>query len=127
VLEVLVVRVDRVASVATGPPLFPLREDLDNPDSAIGRTTRHIAVAHLIQTGQRQIGLEVALAAIRLPNARPVPGNRFLDKVAGSPALPRVAVWATLQGMQVWAAGQAALVARIAPVAPDLVRAEPIA
>ncbi len=82
-----------VASVVTGPRLYPLRAASGKTDSATGRTTPHIAVAHLIQTGLRQIGLEVALAVIHLPNARPAPGNRLLDRVEGSTvSLPQVAV-----------------------------------
>ena len=52
-----------------------------------------IAVAHLIQTGLRQIGLAGALAVIHLRNARPVPGNKLLDRVENSPvSLPRAVV-----------------------------------
>ena len=81
------------ASVVTGPRLYPLRAALVKTDSATGRTTPHIAVAHLIGTGLRQIGLEAALAVIHLPNAKPVPGNKLLDRVETSPAsLPRVVV-----------------------------------
>ena len=58
----------------------------------------HRAVAHLIRTGLLQIGLAAALAVIHLPNARPVPGNKLLDKVEGSPViLPVVVAWAILQ------------------------------
>jgi hypothetical protein len=65
---------------------------------------------------------------IPFPNARPGRGNKFLDRVESSPvSLPRVVVWATLGGMQVSATAQEALVARIAPLAPVLVRAEPMA
>jgi hypothetical protein len=45
-----------------------------------------------MRTGLRQIGLAVALAVIHLPNARPVPGNKFLDRVDSSVSLPRVVV-----------------------------------
>ena len=96
--------------------------------SATGRTTPYIAVARLIRTGLRQIGLEAALAVIHSPNVRPVPGNRFLDRVESSRAgLPRVVVLATLAGMQVPATVQQALAAQIAPAAPVVVRPEPIA
>jgi hypothetical protein len=61
--------------------------------SVTGRTTPHIAVALLIRTGLRQIGLVAALAVIHWPNARPVPGNKFLDRVESSRVgLPRVVV-----------------------------------
>jgi hypothetical protein len=126
-LAVLVVLVNPAASVATGRPLFPHRAVLAKVDWATGLTTQYIAVAHPIQTGQRQIGLGVALAAIRLPNAKAVPGNRFPDRAEISPAgLPRV-VQATLGGIPGWAAAQEALVARIASVAPELARAVAIA
>jgi hypothetical protein len=62
--------------VVTGPRLYPLRAAFDKTDSATGRTTPYIAVAHLIGTGLRQIGLGEALAEIHLLNARPVPGNK---------------------------------------------------
>jgi len=79
--------------VVTGPRLYPLRAALDKTDLVIGRITPYIAVAHLIGTGLRQIGLEAALAVIHLPNAKPVPGNKLLDRVESSPAsLPRVVV-----------------------------------
>lgn len=85
-------------------------------------------MAHLIQTAQRPIGLGAALAAIRLPNARRAPGNRFLDRVESLPVgLPQVVVSATLPGMPLWAAAQEALVVRIVSVEPALVRAVPIA
>ena len=62
-------------------------------DSATGRTTPYIAVAHLIRIELRQIGLGVVLAVIQLPNARPVPGNRLLDRAEGSTvSLLRVAL-----------------------------------
>ena len=81
------------ASVVTGLRLYPLRAALDKADSAIGRTTPYIAVVHLIRTGLLQIGLGAALAVIRLPNARPVPGNKLVDKAESSPAsLPRLEV-----------------------------------
>jgi hypothetical protein len=81
------------ASVVTGPRLYPLRQALGKTDSATGRTTPLIAVAHLIGTGLRQTDLGAALAVIHLPNGRPVPGNKLLDRVEGSPAsLPQVAV-----------------------------------
>jgi hypothetical protein len=109
--------------VVTGPRLYQLRAV-----SVTGRTTPYIAVAHLIRTGLRQIGLEAALAVIHSPNVRPVPGNRFLDRVESSRAgLPRVVVLATLAGMQVPATVQQALAAQIAPAAPVVVRPEPIA
>jgi hypothetical protein len=82
-----------VASVVTGPRLYPLRAALGKTDSATGRTTPHIAVAHLIGTGLRQIGLGAALAVIHLPNVRPVPDNKLVDRVESSPvSLPRVVV-----------------------------------
>ena len=82
-----------MASVVTGPRLYLLRVALVKTDSATGRTTPHIAVAHLIGTGLLQIGLGAAFAVIHLPNARPVPGNKLLDRVEGSPvSLPRVVV-----------------------------------
>ena len=75
----------------TGPRLYQL--SLGKTDLATGRTTPHIAVAHLIQIGLRQIGLGEPPAVIPLPNARPVPGNKLLDKVESSPVSPqRVAV-----------------------------------
>jgi hypothetical protein len=80
-------------SVVTGPRLYPLRAALDKTDSATGRTTPYIAVARLIGTGLRQTDLGAALAVIHLPNARPVPGNKLLDRVEGSTvSLPRVVV-----------------------------------
>ena len=79
--------------MVTGPPLFPLRAVLGKMDSATGRITPHIAVAHLIRTGLRQIGLGAALAVTHLPNARPAPGNKLLDRVESSPVnLPLVVV-----------------------------------
>ena len=82
-----------MASVVTGPRLYPLRVALGKTDSATGRTTPYIAVAHLIGTGLRQIGLEAALAVIHSPNARPAPGNKLVDRVEGSTvSLPRVVV-----------------------------------
>ena len=72
------------ASVVTGLRPYPLRAALGKADSVIGRTTPYIAVAHLIGTGLRQIGLGEALAEIHLLNARPVPGNRLLDRVESS-------------------------------------------
>ena len=93
VWAVSVVLVDRVASVVTGPPPFPLRAVLGKMASATGRTTPYIAVGHLIRTGLRQIGSGAALAVIHLPNGRPVPGNKLLDRVESSPvSLPRVVV-----------------------------------
>jgi hypothetical protein len=84
-------------------------------------------VAHLIGTGLRQIGLEAALAVIHLPNARPAPGNKLVGRVEGSTvSLSPVGALATLLGMPPSATAQEALVAQIAPVAPVLVRAEPI-
>jgi hypothetical protein len=68
-------------SAVTGPQLYPLRAVLDKMGSATGRTTPHIAVAHLIGTGLRQIVLGALLAVIHLPNARPVLGNKLLDRV----------------------------------------------
>ena len=116
-----------VVSVVTGPRRYPLRAALDKADSATGRTTPYIAVAHLIGTGLRQIGLEAALAVIHLPNARPAPGNKLVDRVEGSTvSLPPVGALATLRGMPPSATAQEALVARIAAVARVLVRAEPI-
>ena len=110
------------ASVVTGPRLYQLRAV-----SVTGRTTPYIAVAHLIRTGLRQIGLVAALAVIHLPNVRPGPGNKLLDRVERSRVdLPQVVVQATWGEMQVLATGQEALVARIAPAAPVLARAEPI-
>jgi hypothetical protein len=50
-------------------------------DSATGRTTPYIAAGHLIRTGLRQIGLGAALGVIHLPNGRPAPGSRLLDRV----------------------------------------------
>jgi hypothetical protein len=51
----------------------------------------YIAVAHLIGTGLRQIGLGALLAVIHLPNVRPAHGSKLLDKVEGSTVnLPRV-------------------------------------
>ena len=79
--------------MVTGPRLYPLRAALGKTDSATGRTTPYIAVAHLIGIGLRQIGLEVVLAVIQFPNARPVPGNRLLDRAESSTvSLPRVVV-----------------------------------
>ena len=79
--------------MVTGPRLYLLRAALAKMDSATGRITPHIAVAHLIRTGLRQIGLGAALAVIHLPNARPAPGNKLLDRVESSPvSLPRVVV-----------------------------------
>lgn len=78
---VLVVLVDRVAPVATGPPLFQPRAVLGKMDSATGRTTPCIAAGHLIRTGLRQIGSGVPRAVIHLPDGRPVPGNRLPDRV----------------------------------------------
>ena len=79
--------------MVTGPRLYPRREALGKTDSAAGRTTPLIVVAHLIGTGLRQTDLGAALAVIHLPNGRPVPGNRLLDRVEGSPvSLPRVVV-----------------------------------
>jgi hypothetical protein len=116
------------ASVVTGPLLYQLRAAFGKMDSATGRITPYIAVAHLIRTELRQIGLGVALAVIHLPTAKPVPGNKLLDRVESSPvSLPRAVVSATSRGMPVSATAQEALVARIAPGAPVLVRAEPIA
>ncbi len=81
------------ASVVTGPRPYPLRAALGKTDSATGRTTPYIAVAHLIRTGLRQIGLGAALAVIHLLNARPVPGNKLLDRVENSPvSLPQAVV-----------------------------------
>ena len=81
------------ASVVTGPRLYQPRAALGKMASVTGRTTPYIAVAHLIRTGLRQIGLEGALAVIHLPNVRPVPGNKFLDRVESSRVgLPRVVV-----------------------------------
>lgn len=80
-------------SVVTGPRLYLLREALGKADSATGPTTPHIAVAHLIRIGLRQIGLGAALAVIHLPNAKLAPGNKSPDRVEGSPvSLPRVEV-----------------------------------
>ncbi len=81
------------APVVTGPRLYQPRAALGKTASVTGRTTPCIVVARLIRTGPRQIGLVEALAVIRLPNARPVPGNKLLDRVENSPAnLPRVLV-----------------------------------
>ena len=80
-------------SVVTGPPLYPLRAALGKTDSATGRTTRYIAEAHHIRTEPRQIVSGAPLAVIHLPNARPVRGNKLLDRVESSPvSLLRVAV-----------------------------------
>jgi hypothetical protein len=50
-------------------------------------------VAHLIETGLRQTDLGAALAVIHLPNAKPVPGDKLLDRVEGSTvSLRRVVV-----------------------------------
>ena len=115
------------ASVVTGPRLYRPRAALGKMASVTGRTTPHIAVALLIRTGLRQIGLVAALAVIHLPNVRPAPGNKLLDRVERSRVgLPQVVVQATWGEMQVLATGQEALVARIAPAAPVLARAEPI-
>ena len=73
-----------MASAVTGRRLYPLRAALGKTDSATGRTTPYIAVAHLIKIELRQIGLGVVLAVIQFPNARPVPGNRLLDRVESS-------------------------------------------
>ena len=70
--------------MVTGRRLYPLRAALGKTDSATGRTTPYIAVAHLIKIELRQIGLGVVLAVIQFPNARPVPGNRLLDRVESS-------------------------------------------
>lgn len=72
-----------VASVAIGPRLYQLRAASGKTDSVTGRTTPRIAVARLIQTGPRQIGLEVALAETHSPNGRPAPVNKLLDRVEG--------------------------------------------
>ena len=81
------------ASVLIGPRLYLLRAVLGKMDSATGRITPHIAVAHLIRTGLRQIGLGAAPAVIHLPNAKPAPGNKFLARVESSPvSLPLVVV-----------------------------------
>jgi hypothetical protein len=74
--------------VVTGPRLYPLRAALGKTDSATGRTTPYIAVAHLTRTGLRRTGLGAALAVIHLPNARPVPGNKLLDRVESLPVSP---------------------------------------
>ena len=80
-----------MASVVTGPRLYPLRAALDKTDLVTGRITQYIAVAHLIRTGLQQIGLVAALAVIHSPNARPVPDNKLVDRVESSPvSLPRV-------------------------------------
>lgn len=91
--------VDRVAlvvwaaSVTIGPRLCQLRAASGKTDSATGRTTQYIAVARLIRTGLRQTGLGAALAVIHLPNAKPAPGNKLLDRVESSPvSLPRAVV-----------------------------------
>ena len=79
--------------MVTGRRLYPLRAALGKTGSATGPITPHIEVAHLIGTGLRQIGLGVVLAVIQLPNARPVPGNRLLDRAEGSTvSLPQVVV-----------------------------------
>ena len=80
--------------MATGPRLYRLRAALGGKmASATGRTTPYIAVALLIRTGLQQIGLGAALAVIHLPNVRPAPGNKSLDRVESSRAgLPRVVV-----------------------------------
>jgi hypothetical protein len=70
-----------VAWPVTGPRLYRRRVALDKMDTATGHTTRYIAGAHLIPTGLRQLGLAVARAVIHLPNARPAPGNKLLDRV----------------------------------------------
>jgi hypothetical protein len=76
------------ALVVTGRRLYPLKAG-----SATGPTTPYIAVAHLMRTGLRQIGLAVVLAVIQLPNARPAPGNRLLDRAEDSTvSLPRLVV-----------------------------------
>jgi len=88
-----VVSVGPAASLVTGRRPYPPRVVWGKTDSATGRTTPHIAVAHLIGTGLLQIGLGAALAVILLDNAKPVPGNKFLDKVESSPvSLPRPVV-----------------------------------
>jgi hypothetical protein len=82
---------------------------------ATGRTTPYIAVAHLIKIELRQIGLGVVLAVIQFPNARPVPGNRLLDRAESfTVSLLRAVVQAALGGMQ-------------ASVTAPLARAEPMA
>ena len=79
--------------MATGPRPYLLKVALGKTDSATGRTTPYIAVAHLIGTELRQTDLGAVLAVIHLPNVRPVPGNKLLDRVEGSTAsLPRVGV-----------------------------------
>jgi len=70
-----------VAWPVTGPRLYRRRVALGKMDSATGRTTPYIAVAHRIRTGLRPLGLAVALAVIHLPNARPAPGNKLPDRV----------------------------------------------
>ena len=70
-----------VAQPVTAPRLYRRGVALGKMGSATGRTTPYIAAAHLIRTGLRQTGLAVALAVIRLPNARPAPGNKLLDRV----------------------------------------------
>ena len=72
-----------VALLVTGRRLYPLKTD-----SATGRTTPYIAVAHLIRIGLRQIGLGVVLEVIQFPNGRPEPGNRLLDKAESSTVSP---------------------------------------
>lgn len=82
-----------VASLVTGRRLCLLRAALGKTDSATGRTTPFIAVAHLMRIGLRRIGLGVVLVVIQLPNARPAPGNRLLDRAESSiVSLPRVVV-----------------------------------
>ena len=76
------------ASVVTVLRLYQLRAALDKTGSATGRTTPYIAVAPLIRTGLRQIGLGAVPAVIHLPNARPVPDNKSLDRVESSPVSP---------------------------------------
>jgi hypothetical protein len=76
------------ATLVTDRRHYPLRAALGKTDSATGHTTQHIAVAHLIGIGLLQIGSEVVLAVIQLPNARPVPGNRLLDRAESSTVSP---------------------------------------
>ncbi len=66
--------------MVTGRRLYPLGKT----GSATGRTTPYIAEAHLMRTGLPQIALGVVLAVIQLLNARPVPGNRLLDRAESS-------------------------------------------
>ncbi|MGA7238729.1 MAG: hypothetical protein WBY44_23810, partial [Bryobacteraceae bacterium] len=72
-----------VAWAVTGPRLYRRRVALGRMGSATGVITPHIAAARPIQTALRQIGLVVALAVTRSPNARQAPGNKLPVRVEG--------------------------------------------